>query len=640
MANTKEYQQYLRNLMTKEHVKKLNLLKNIVLGQSKFIKKPKKQLIDFIQNNVDMVDPAKRSKYRVKLSAKPKKVIQDLAWTLAYEGLDNYAEQNKSTITKENIKKVLGLGLAADLIKKNKTADLSRIETNLKLEFDDKKEILESLPFGVVQHKVEQTKNRKNFQSFTLIDICAQNKSDSLVSKEMFSDMDRLIEKFKQPLLEQLKLNQNMKINLQGSLPFMHPVSEEKFYSSFALLAVQTNNAKDLLNALDKFSEGLKDKMMATSSYVISIQAPVSITVNVYKTASYKVGSYVELSKTIQNKKCVVNIKNQDDNCLKYCVVYHLNKDKFQKKPSDIIDWVNKRKEYNFLNGPVSLSDIDKIEEKVKININIFRYDEETETVYKFRISKNSIQENEISLLLIERKNQELFNKNNMIVSHFCYITRLNVLLQKSAKQSNSHDSKRYFCLRCLHGFYEEKTLQTHYENGCMGLTEESITVLPQESEKELVFNNYKSKYPMPIVAYADFESLLLKEEYSIPQEKKVYQLKTEKHTPCSFHLIATNIYTNEILFNQSYTMQNEKEDIGLKFVEKVWRCRKLSNLICKITKDQFNLPRKICYLLIKLIIQTKCYFAAFAKKSLNEKPKKKKTKKPRILLQKMKRKR
>jgi len=214
----------------------------------------------------------------------------------------------KALLRKKKIKKVLGLGLAADLIKKNKTADLSRIETNLKLEFDDKKEILESLPFGVVQHKVEQTKNRKNFQSFTLIDICAQNKSDSskLVSKEMFSDMDRLIEKFKQPLLEQLKLNQNMKINLQGSLPFMHPVSEEKFYSSFALPAVQTNNAKDLLNALDKFSEGLKDKMMATSSYVVSIQAPISITVNVYKTASYKVGSYVELSKTIQNKKCVV----------------------------------------------------------------------------------------------------------------------------------------------------------------------------------------------------------------------------------------------------------------------------------------------------------------------------------------------
>jgi len=101
MANTQEYQQYLRQLMTKEHVKKLNLLKNIVLGKSKFVNKPKKQLIDFIQNNVDMVDPAKRSKYRLKLNAKPKKVIQDLAWTLAYEGLDNYAEQNKSTIKKE-----------------------------------------------------------------------------------------------------------------------------------------------------------------------------------------------------------------------------------------------------------------------------------------------------------------------------------------------------------------------------------------------------------------------------------------------------------------------------------------------------------------------------------------------------------
>jgi hypothetical protein len=54
------------------------------------------------------------------------------------------------------------------------------------------------------------------------------------------------------------------------------------------------------------------------------------------KISPYKVlraGSYIPLDEFLTNKKCCINIQNEDDKCLMYCVLYHINQKSIKKNP-------------------------------------------------------------------------------------------------------------------------------------------------------------------------------------------------------------------------------------------------------------------------------------------------------------------
>ena len=49
------------------------------------------------------------------------------------------------------------------------------------------------------------------------------------------------------------------------------------------------------------------------------------ITINVMKYEPLRGGSYLPLPAELNNKKCCINIKNENDKCLMYCVLYHIH---------------------------------------------------------------------------------------------------------------------------------------------------------------------------------------------------------------------------------------------------------------------------------------------------------------------------
>ena len=57
------------------------------------------------------------------------------------------------------------------------------------------------------------------------------------------------------------------------------------------------------------------------------------IDVNVMKYEPLKGGSYLPLPTEINAKKCCINIKNDDDKCLMYSVLYHIHKDEIKDHP-------------------------------------------------------------------------------------------------------------------------------------------------------------------------------------------------------------------------------------------------------------------------------------------------------------------
>ena len=101
------------------------------------------------------------------------------------------------------------------------------------------------------------------------------------------------------------------------------------------------------------------------------------IDVNVMKYEPLKGGSYLPLPTELNSKKCCINIKNDDDKCLMYSVLYHIHKDEIKdhperpnhyKKYEDDFDWSK-------INFPVQIKDTHIIEKLIDYGINVFGYE-------------------------------------------------------------------------------------------------------------------------------------------------------------------------------------------------------------------------------------------------------------------------
>ena len=183
-------------------------------------------------------------------------------------------------------------------------------------------------------------------------------------------------------------------------------------------------------------------------------------------------------------KKACINIKNEDDNCFKYCIqcgfynVYEKgNPERIShyKKLTDNLNWDNVR-------FPASTIDIDTFEEntKDKIAINVFFIDNESILIYRRTKNTNTNPTHQINLLLLEVGDK----------SHFVFIKNYDRLI---GTQTNKGVHKKYHCFHCGHGFKQEETLKKHEAKGCMTTKEqgqEQEIEMPEEKDI-MVFKNH-----------------------------------------------------------------------------------------------------------------------------------------------------
>ena len=163
---------------------------------------------------------------------------------------------------------------------------------------------------------------------------------------------------------------------------------------------------QDILNVIDKWvSEG--------SGWVIDRIDSHYINVTTY--TPLHGSSYIELSTELKNpKKGLINIKNKDDECFRWCHIRHLNP---QEKNRQRINKVNKEMinelNYDGIEFPVSQKHYNKVEEQNNIRINVFGY--EKGQPFPIHISKETF-EDQMNLLLItedEKKHYVLIKDFN-----------------------------------------------------------------------------------------------------------------------------------------------------------------------------------------------------------------------------------
>ena len=164
--------------------------------------------------------------------------------------------------------------------------------------------------------------------------------------------------------------------------------------------------------------------------------------------------TWIPLPKELADKKAIINMKNKDNECLKWCVLRKLN------PKDDNAERVDKelRKKENTLNMegieyPVSLKeDIDRFEKQnPNISITVLGYNEK-DKAYPLRVSEHAhIRKHKIILLLIERNG----------VKHYCLVKNPSRLL---SKQISAHKEGTHICFRCLNSFWSHKSLEKHWE--------------------------------------------------------------------------------------------------------------------------------------------------------------------------------
>ena len=129
---------------------------------------------------------------------------------------------------------------------------------------------------------------------------------------------------------------------------------------------------------------------------------------------------------------------------------------------------------YDGVEFPLSIKQINKIEQQNEINIKVFGY--ENKQPYPLRISKEKF-EDHMELLLISE------DMNN----HFVYIKDFNRFMFNQTK----HKNKKHFCMHCLQCFSTRDVLDRHKLN-CIVINGEQATRMPSKDNNILKYNHYQ----------------------------------------------------------------------------------------------------------------------------------------------------
>ena len=324
--------------------------------------------------------------------------------------------------------------------------------------------------------------------------------------------------------------------------------------------------------ASDKILESVAKFQMMGSNWRLRAVSRLEINTVAYKPLKGK--SYIPLPDKLAAKKAIINMKNEDDECFKWCVTRALNS--IEDHPERITKELREQAKllnWNGIEFPVAVDEnvIRRFERNNNVSVNIFGYD--NENVYPLITNKNE-SEKVIDLLLI----------SNDTTKHYCWIKNFNKLC--AARTETGHHTMHY-CKSCLTGYRELESLNKHKEY-CSLHGVQRVEV--PEAGTTRFFKQYFKSMRAPFVVYADFESFIKPISSCQPNSAESYTNKYQKHTPSSFcyHIkcFDDSLYKQDTV---EFTAENETDDVAQIFVDTLEQ-----NI--KDIYQQFKFPKKMIF--------------------------------------------
>ena len=328
----------------------------------------------------------------------------------------------------------------------------------------------------------------------------------------------------------------------------------DAYFDSYYEINFQGVNVSDLYKTMtDKILDSFAKYQQRGSNWVFNHIEELQL--NTVKYEPLSGSSYIPLPKALANKKAIINLKNTDHQCFKWCIARALNPVEYHpERITKSLQLQAEKLKWGDLKFPMELRQIARFEKLNSVSVNVYGYDKK---VYPLRVSKHSLEtdySHHVNLLLISEGEK----------NHYCLIKNMSRLL---SSQTSTYEHKKFFCPRCLNSFGRQDLLDKHIK---LCRDSEAVRINMPEEGTFVNFKNYFKKMDMPFVIYADFESLMKAILSSQPNPKKSYTEKKTHHKPISFCYYVKCSFDDNFSKKVEYTLESEDEDVAEKFVEKL----------------------------------------------------------------------
>ena len=338
------------------------------------------------------------------------------------------------------------------------------------------------------------------------------------------------------------------------------------FFNSKADLIINNTNIQSSLQISKQHILNLISQWVSEGSGW-TVESIESHHLNIANYSPLKGSSYIVLPPEIKKSKGLINIKNEDNECFRWCHIRHLNPQ--NKNPQRITKTDKnfiKQLDYSNIEFPVTVKQINKIEKQNNIRINLFGYEEKQK--FPIYISQEKFQDH-MELLLINK------DKKN----HYVLVKNFNKFMFDQTK----HNCKKHFCMYCLQCFSREDVLAEHVKN-CLSINGKQAIKMPKKGQ-HVNFRNYHKQIPAPFVIYADFEAITEKVHGCLPNNEKSYTEAYQKHIDCGYGYKLVCHYNDEFSKPvQVFRGENAVYNFMEKMIEEVEWCK-------SIIKKHFNKP-------------------------------------------------
>ena len=381
------------------------------------------------------------------------------------------------------------------------------------------------------------------------------------IDGETFSgDPETFLSAVKPTLLQFLNEHRNIKLKLilkcvmsktdraTGEVEY----SNGHFVSKVEIILQGTNLDELYQKMTGKMLESLAAYQMQGSNWIFN--SIIALEVHTVKYEPLRGSSYIKLPDVLAKKKAIINMKNKDDECFKWCVTRALNPvtrdgeriTKILRKQSEKYDWSG-------IEFPLELEGIDCFEKQNEtISVNVYGYER---VVYPLLVSKYVYQRiHHVNLLLISDGEKK----------HYCLINSTSRLL---SSQISKNKNKKFFCLRCLNPFGTQELVYKH-EEYCRD--NEAVRVKMPGKGTVLSFAHHSRKMRHPFVIYADFESIIKPIDITQPNDKESYTNKLQMHKPSSFCYYVKSAFDKSVYSTRciEYIATSDEDDVAQIFMD------------------------------------------------------------------------